>query len=82
MSATITPTTTVTALESLGVVLDNFSRTKTRELRTIDRCDRCNAAAANVRAVKDGTELIFCTHHAKKNVPALVSQGWLIDDQS
>lgn len=82
MSATITSTNTSTALESFGIVLDSFSKTKTRALRAVDRCDRCNSAAANVRAVKDGTELIFCTHHAKQNIPALVSQGWLIDDQS
>lgn len=83
MSATITPTKQQTDLEAKGIVLDSFSKTKTSVLSSLDRCDRCGAsAAAKVRAVKNGTELTFCVHHASKNVPLLVSTGWLIDDQS
>lgn len=82
MSATATPTKTTTALEASGIVLDSFSKTSTRSLRAVDRCDNCSSAAATVRAVKNGQELVFCTHHAKKSVPSMVSQGWLIDDQS
>lgn len=82
MSATATPTKTTTALEASGIVLDSFSKTSTRSLRAVDRCDSCSSAAATVRAVKNGQELVFCTHHAKKSVPSMVSQGWLIDDQS
>ncbi|MGI8816893.1 MAG: DUF7455 domain-containing protein [Pseudonocardia sp.] len=33
-------------------------------LNVIDRCDRCGAAA-KVRALLDGGELLFCGHHAR-----------------
>ena len=82
MSATATPTKTTTALEASGIVLDGFSTVKTRSLSAMDRCDRGKSEAAKVRAVKNGSELVFCVHHANKHVPTLVSQGWLIDDQS
>ncbi|MFJ7751183.1 hypothetical protein ACIQXM_14660 [Arthrobacter sp. NPDC097144] len=38
----------------------------TRELNTLDRCDRCGAQAY-VRAVLEssGGELLFCGHHAR-----------------
>ena len=38
----------------------------TRQLNTLDRCDRCGAQAY-VRAVLEssGGELLFCAHHAR-----------------
>lgn len=46
-----------------------------------DRCDSCSAAAL-VRAVQDGSVLLFCGNHGKRHVAALVEQGWSIDDQT
>lgn len=73
----------VSMVERDGYVIPRNSRVSTRTLIAVDRCDAksCNAGA-RVRAVKDSFELIFCGHHARKNVNSLVESGWLIDDQS
>ena len=39
--------------------------TPTEPLKASDRCDRCGAAAY-VRVVLGGGELLFCAHHGKK----------------
>ena len=39
--------------------------TPTEPLKATDRCDRCGAAAY-VRVVLGGGELLFCAHHGKK----------------
>ena len=39
--------------------------TETEPLKASDRCDRCGAAAY-VRVVLGGGELLFCAHHGKK----------------
>jgi hypothetical protein len=36
------------------------------ELTAADRCDRCGAAA-QVRAILKGGELLFCGHHAREH---------------
>lgn len=51
------------------------------ELTLRDRCDRCGAAAY-VRTVKGDNELLFCGHHARKNIAALDAEGWKTDDQT
>ena len=53
----------------------------TEELTLADRCDSCNAAAY-VRALKDGNQLLFCGNHARRNIVALTNTGWHIDDQT
>jgi len=73
----------VSMVERDGYVIPRGSRASTRKLLAVDRCDskQCNAAA-RVRAVKNSSELLFCGHHARRNVNSLVDSGWLIDDQS
>ena len=65
-----------------GYVIPEASTISTRVLLAVDRCDaRECGAAARVRAVKNGSELVFCAHHGRKNVKSLVEQGWFIDNQ-
>lgn len=64
-----------------GIELPAESTVVTAELRPANRCDRCGAAAY-VRTVKGNLELLFCGNHARRNAEALLSGGWLIDDQS
>lgn len=42
-----------------------------------DRCDRCNAQAYML-TYRDGFELTFCLHHAKKHVDNLIIDGWKV----
>lgn len=63
-----------------GYVVPETSTISTRDLLAVDRCDACSAAG-RVRAVKNGSELVFCAHHGRKNVKSLVEQGWFIDNQ-
>lgn len=43
-----------------------------------DRCDRC-LAQAYVQASKKGhTELLFCVHHLKEFMDALIDTGWTL----
>ena len=44
------------------------------ELRAIDRCDACSAAARAVAEFASG-ELLLCGHHWRKNRDAIVSQA-------
>lgn len=44
----------------------------TNTLTKQDRCDQCSAAATTAVVLLSGTgELLFCTHHLKKNRDAL-----------
>ena len=43
-------------------------------LTRADRCDRCSAAA-RVRAVLPGGELLFCGHHARAHRAPLLAAG-------
>lgn len=45
-----------------------------RRLTRADRCDRCSAAA-QVRAVLPGGELLFCGHHARAHRAPLLAAG-------
>lgn len=40
-----------------------------------DRCDRCPAQAYALYQ-KDGMDLVFCLHHAKKHNLVLECEGW------
>lgn len=61
--------------------VDSFEKASTRQISLVERCDRCSAAAL-VRAVKNDSELLFCGHHGRSALSALVEQGWKIDDQT
>lgn len=51
-------------------------------LNVTDRCDRCNAQAFVVARKGDMSELLFCGHHGRKHMSALVAQGFDIEDQT
>jgi len=57
-----------------------MNATATRELSTLDRCDRCGAQAY-VRATlaSTGGSLLFCAHHAREVEEKLrpLSSAWL-----
>ena len=44
-----------------------------------DRCDRCGAQAY-VRAVKNNQDLMFCKHDGEALMPALLIQGFAVQD--
>lgn len=47
------------------------------ELTAHSRCDRCGAQAYAL-AQRDNLELMFCAHHASKNIASLEDDGWRI----
>ncbi len=53
------------------------SQIATQSLSSFDRCDSCGAQAY-VRAMLDGSELLFCGHHAKQHEPKLkpMADSW------
>jgi len=53
--------------------------TPTEPLKASDRCDRCGAAAY-VRVVLGGGELLFCAHHGKKYNDSLAKVAIEIHD--
>lgn len=55
--------------------------TPTEPLKASDRCDRCGAAAY-VRVVLGGGELLFCAHHGKKYSESLAKVAVEIHDFS
>ena len=55
--------------------------TETEPLKASDRCDRCGAAAY-VRVVLGGGELLFCAHHGKKYNEGLAKVAIEIHDYS
>jgi hypothetical protein len=54
-----------------------------RELNSHDRCDKrlCSAQAMMIAVKPKVGELLFCGHHGRKLFPALIGNGFLIDDQ-
>ena len=52
---------------------------RTRPLHSLDRCDRCQAAALLVARNKTEKELFFCEHHGREFKDALISKGFYID---
>jgi len=50
------------------------TKTKPRELTLEDRCDSCSAAAKVIATLLNG-ELLFCGHHARKNLEALKAKA-------
>lgn len=68
-------------LESRYFTIPDISRADFVQLNLQDRCDSCNAAAL-VRAVKGDFNLFFCGNHGRRHVQRLISENWLIDDQT
>ena len=52
-----------------------------RPLTALDRCDSCGAQAY-VRVVLNGSELLFCAHHANKHEPKLRPLAEVWHDES
>lgn len=52
-----------------------------RALSGLDRCDSCGAQAY-VRVVLNGSELLFCAHHAKRHEPKLRPMAEVWHDES
>lgn len=50
-----------------------------RDLKAVDRCDACSAAARIIVTFEFG-ELFFCGHHARKAKEKLVEQATNIYD--
>lgn len=50
-------------------------------LRKSDRCDACGSQAF-VLAIKHDFDLLFCGHHGRKHLDALVMSGWEIVDET
>ncbi|MFA7266121.1 MAG: hypothetical protein WC054_07395 [Candidatus Nanopelagicales bacterium] len=51
-------------------------------LTAADRCDRCGATAYVRVVMQSGSELLFCSHHARKHLDALRPLAARIDDES
>lgn len=51
-------------------------------LTAADRCDSCGATAYVRVVMNSGGELLFCAHHARKNLDALKPLAARIDDES
>ena len=47
-------------------------------LRTIDRCDRCQARAL-WRVTRGISVLLLCGHHGEQHCERLRAEGWQID---
>lgn len=46
-----------------------------------DRCDRCGAQAYTLAKNENCGELLFCLHHRRQHVNALLDEGWeIVDD--
>lgn len=46
-----------------------------------DRCDRCGAQAYTLARHDEFGELLFCLHHRREHVNALLDEGWeIVDD--
>lgn len=55
------------------------------ELRVADRCDRCSAQAFFVAHKVSGdkqVDLLFCGHHGREAEPALIAQGFSIQNET
>ena len=49
-------------------------------LNAADRCDRCNAQAYVRATLHAGGELLFCAHHGREHIPALVGLAEIHDE--
>jgi hypothetical protein len=49
-------------------------------LTAADRCDRCSAQAYVRATLHAGGELLFCAHHGREHIPALVGHADIHDE--
>ena len=49
-------------------------------LTAADRCDRCSAQAYVRATLHAGGELLFCAHHGRQHIPALVGLAEIHDE--
>ena len=49
-------------------------------LTAVDRCDRCSAQAYVRATLHAGGELLFCAHHGRSYIPALVGLADIHDE--
>ena len=52
------------------------------ELTAADRCDRCGAQAYIRARLVTGGELLFCTHHGREHLPALMDKAVDVLDET
>ena len=52
------------------------------ELTAADRCDRCGAQAYIRARLVTGGELLFCAHHGREHLPALVDKAVDVLDET
>lgn len=45
-----------------------------------DRCDRCSAQAYVRATLHVGGELLFCAHHGREHIPALIGRADIHDE--
>ena len=63
------------------VTVDETPGAADRPLSALDRCDSCGAQAY-VRVVLNGSELLFCGHHAKRHEAKLRPQAEAWHDET
>jgi hypothetical protein len=69
-------------VETTDVLVDDEQETFRELSRYHDRCDRCGAQAFILAINEAGQEMTFCGHHGRRYEASLMSQGFIIDDQS
>ncbi|EWT01856.1 hypothetical protein N865_12470 [Intrasporangium oryzae NRRL B-24470] len=52
------------------------------EMTAADRCDRCGAQAYIRARLISGGELLFCAHHGREHLPALMDKTTDIVDET
>ncbi len=52
------------------------------EMTAADRCDRCGAQAYIRARLESGGELLFCAHHGREHLPALMGKAVDIVDET
>ena len=52
------------------------------ELTAADRCDRCGAQAYIRARLVTGGELLFCAHHGREHLPALMDRAVDVLDET
>lgn len=59
------------------------SMTPVLQFTALDRCDACGAQAYSSASREDASaELLFCLHHRKKHIDALLLDGWTVTDDT
>jgi hypothetical protein len=48
----------------------------------MDRCDRCGARACVRALLRNGLELLFCSHHSRQHSPVLTKIAVEIHDET